>query len=542
MGSRALDCAVVLHPIPNPTRDPAKFLAGSLVLSLPMEPSVSLCAVMGHVRTVGTTQTGKTHYHPVRMDSSQSVTAGDRAIVDTIVRSALAVLLIGQATIGYTDSDIWGHMSIGLDMLRDRRFLWVDPYSFTHDQPWVNHEWLWDLVTAALYRSGDLPALLGLRAAAIATVVWLVDRATRPAPPMARLALLAILGLACVGQWRSTRPQLATLALYATTLANIQARWLPVLFAAWANLHGGWIYGLAAVGLRAVFTRRGQPLVTAALCALATLINPYGIHLWTAILGATTRGWTDLTEWQPVWRLAAGADALALWILLAASAAWLWRRVAPDPWAWTWTLLTLAAAAQSRRLTGLAAVTLAMLVVPAWTSVTPNVPIAWTPRRRLSSAAVLAASAALAAWWVWPSATCFPPMPAWRAPEADAVAFIRSAGVHRVLPHFDYGEYAIYHLRPDVKVGIDNRRETVYSATAVADNQRFTDGADPDYPLRIGADAVWWPSSDRELLRTLEARGWVRHFEGPRTVVLLRRPGSLVHGRHLPGHPCFPEP
>ena len=111
-----------------------------------------------------------------------------------------------------------------------------------------------------------------------------------------------------------------------------------------------------------------------------------------------------------------------------------------------------------------------------------------------------------------------------------------------MLPHFDYGEYAIYHLRPDVKVGIDNRRETVYSARAIADNQRFADGADPDYPDRIGADAVWWPAGDRELLRALESRGWVRHFEGPRTVVLLRRPGSLVQGRHLPGRPCFPQP
>ena len=64
----------------------------------------------------------------------------DEACIDSIAVAAVGVVLVGWAASGRTDTDIWGHIAIGLDMLREHRFLWVDPYSFTSDQRWVNHE------------------------------------------------------------------------------------------------------------------------------------------------------------------------------------------------------------------------------------------------------------------------------------------------------------------------------------------------------------------------------------------------------------------
>src|SRR6478736_1000644 len=110
---------------------------------------------------------------------THSLTSEERACVDSIARIALVVLVVGTASRGFSDSDIWGHMSIGLDMLRDRHFLWVDPYSFTHDQRWINHEWLWDIAVAAIYRACGLPALVAFRALLVGIVLWIVDRATR---------------------------------------------------------------------------------------------------------------------------------------------------------------------------------------------------------------------------------------------------------------------------------------------------------------------------------------------------------------------------
>ncbi len=285
-----------------------------------------------------------------------------------------------------------------------------------------------------------------------------------------------------------------------------------------------------------------RTLLIAASSTAATLLNPYGPGLWLAIVDAMQRGWSDLSEWQPVWRLAAGPDAVVLWLALAAGTVALWRHVRHEPWRWGWTIVALAAAANSRRLTALAGISVALLLVPAWLHDAPAVAPVWTPARRGVFAGVVAVGLAWGAASIGPTLACFPPLPQWNAPESDAVAFLRTTDVRHVVPHFDYGEYAIFHLRDRLRVAIDNRRETVYSEAAVNDNQRFADGLDFSYPDRIGADAVWWPASGRVVIEGLEQRGWVRRFDGPRTVVLLRTTGPLVQGQALAGTPCFPNP
>lgn len=144
--------------------------------------------------------------------------------------------------------------------------------------------------------------------------------------------------------------------------------------------------------------------------------------------------------------------------------------------------------------------------------------------------------------FVRPKLACFPPIAGWRAPESDAVQFVRDSHASRVVVHFDYGEYAIFHLRGMARVSMDNRRETVYSDAAVRASDRFAAGDDPGYPDRIGADAVWWPTADVRVIRALESLGWVTRFEGSRTVVLLRSAGTVVGGVAREGTPCFPNP
>jgi len=241
--------------------------------------------------------------------------------------------------------------------------------------------------------------------------------------------------------------------------------------------------------------------------------------------------------------LAAGADAPVLWAIVLAAVAAAWRHARPALWARAWILIALAAAAGSRRLTALAAVSAVLLFAPAWVSRQEAIAVRWTSVRRRIAAGVLAVAAAAALMMIQPSLRCFPPLPEWNAPEPEAVAFLRSTSVTRLVPHFDFGEYAIFHLRDRMKVAMDNRRETVYSDAAVQENQRFTDGVDPEYPDRIGADAVWWPAGQTTVIEGLERRGWVRRFEGPRTVVLLKEAGPVTHAGPLRrGTPCFPEP
>ena len=63
------------------------------------------------------------------------------------------VLLLSRAP---ADPDLWGHVRFGRDLLAAGALTAIDPYSFTSDQPWINHEWLSEaLMAAAFDRAGD---------------------------------------------------------------------------------------------------------------------------------------------------------------------------------------------------------------------------------------------------------------------------------------------------------------------------------------------------------------------------------------------------
>jgi hypothetical protein len=73
-----------------------------------------------------------------------------------------------------------------------------------------------------------------------------------------------------------------------------------------------------------------------------------------------------------------------------------------------------------------------------------------------------------------------------------AVQVIKESGVEgRLAVFFDWGEYALWHLSPRIKVSVDGRRETVYSPAVYAESVDFIYGTgDWDRLLRRGADLV----------------------------------------------------
>ena len=63
-----------------------------------------------------------------------------------------------------------------------------------------------------------------------------------------------------------------------------QWRWsLPLIFMLWANLHAGFIAGLALIAYFSVIELEGQLGLIFLASAAATLINAYGIRLYTEI-------------------------------------------------------------------------------------------------------------------------------------------------------------------------------------------------------------------------------------------------------------------
>jgi hypothetical protein len=150
---------------------------------------------------------------------------------------------------------------------------------------------------------------------------------------------------------------------------------------------------------------------------------------------------------------------------------------------------------------------------------------------------------AIAAHQTLRAAACLPvePTPG-IMPEPEAVAFLRSNGLHgKLLTWFDYGEYAIWHLAPQLRVSFDGRRETVYSERVKDGHLRFYDGLNPAYPDEIGADYIWLPNQLRAI-KLLPGHGWVPIFKGPRSVIFARASGDFHTVAPVSGPRCFPGP
>jgi hypothetical protein len=463
------------------------------------------------------------------------------------LRLLLALVLVAVATRGFVETDIWGHIRFGLDILRAFRLPASDSYGFTSSGRWINHEWASQVLFAAAYSSGGLFLLSLLRAGVVAiylaTLAFALRRSSWPLSDV--LVAATILGSTPI--FMTVRPQEFSLPLYALTLLGLSsgAWWLPLIFVVWANLHGGWLLGIGAVafwtGCRP--SRRSFALLTS--CVVGTLVNPYGAGLWWSLGSAVRRGWADVSEWQPITVFSLGPSAAVIWAAACVTALWLIRRKRPSLFAFGWTVVVAITAFRVSRHVPFLVATVPLLLGVSGAG----------PRRRLpddkwnvSAVAVVTAAAAICLLAVTrilaPSVTCLPPLSRSLRPESAAVQFIRSAGLRgRVLIYFDWGLYAIWHAGDQLKVSIDNRRETVYSDAVVQDHIRFYAGHDPGYASRLHADFVWLPR-DLPPVKQLQRMGWRLIYQGPRSAILAAvwGPGRPVFGSDDRISPCFPYP
>jgi hypothetical protein len=239
---------------------------------------------------------------------------------------ALVVILIAIADAGrVTDPDLWGHVRFGQAALAARRLILHDPYSYTAPgHLWRNHEWLTEIMMALVYNAlGVVGLKLWKFACTTATIVLLsLGTAETGATPGIQLNTLLVAAVALMPQMQF-RPQIFTFALFAAMLLLLARHnyrgsaplWLAIpIMALWSNVHGGFIMGLVALGVytgivalqdliggfgRARATRLAIITVAA---ALATLLTPYGIDTWYAVIHALRNPVTRnaVTDWQPL--------------------------------------------------------------------------------------------------------------------------------------------------------------------------------------------------------------------------------------------------
>lgn len=223
------------------------------------------------------------------------------------------------------DPDLWGHVRFGQAVLASGHVPATDPYSYSvPGHPWLNHEWLAEVLMAFAYTHLGILGLKLLKLVCSAATVVLLAAALAEtgAPVFWQFAALAVIS-ASVAPEIQFRPQMFTFALFAATVALLarhcyrgRARlWLmfPIM-ALWANLHGGFIMGLAALGAYATIGLiedliRGRSaaqsiwlMLLVPAVSIATLLNPYGFEMWLVVVRAlhNSRTGTVILDWWPL--------------------------------------------------------------------------------------------------------------------------------------------------------------------------------------------------------------------------------------------------
>ncbi len=412
------------------------------------------------------------------------------------------------------DADLWGHVKFGRDIWHSGQIVQRDTYSYlAGDQPWINHEWLAEVVFGALFALGGPRALIAFKVVmvllTVGLVYWYLMRQGLSALKGGIILLFATLLL---GKTMLTlRPQIFTYPLFLATLLLQDAadrghlRWLwgiPIVFAVWVNLHGGFLAGMAVVILwsfvrivasfchmaRSDWKVRWSDVVFVASAfgaGLATLFNPYGARLLTFLVRPATVIRPDIMEWQPI-EIANAYGIIYLVFLAVAVVGLLYsireKRAAPLVVFLCVAILPLLAI----RHTPLFALGIPILagehIADAWNRWSPGLRSTPGKRRRSrasASLAMLAMGGAVVLFWLsLPNFRCIHINRMGSGPvPAQAVAILRESGVSGNLAVFyNWGEYVIWHLSPQIKVSFDGRRETVYSDKIQEENWRFVEG------------------------------------------------------------------
>jgi hypothetical protein len=154
--------------------------------------------------------------------------------------------------------------------------------------------------------------------------------------------------------------------------------------------------------------------------------------------------------------------------------------------------------------------------------------------------------AVMLGFWVQAIPRCIviakPGVSSW-APDAVASESLKGRQ-GRLVTAFNWGEYALWHFGPTLKVSIDGRRETLYADETVKAQGAILEGASAGLAVlaRLNPDYVWLPVQSEKTAEWLRANGYREDIRTEHSFIAVRRdraPLTAWHG-NLSG--CFPGP
>jgi hypothetical protein len=465
----------------------------------------------------------------------------------------LAFLLWAAATItNPADPDLWHRLAVGEYLERTGHFPVGDTFSYLADyQKIADHEWGSAVIFYSLWQWGAGTAIVVTKlvtlAVTLALIVWAGIRTRRPTAWIVAFYSLVLLTL--LPSFQSTvRCMVFTHVFFALWLCWYQREryggkvfsWLYVLtMIVWANLHGGFVIGLAWLFLLAIIglIRGGDWVKWAArfgLCTAATLINPFGWRLWISTGRALVTTRKGFNEWAPLswfsdplnypgFRLLVVGVVIAIGIQIYRKG---WRQLDRTSLILIGTFLLIGLT--SARQTSYFALVAGALV--------PDIfPFKWPydlrhrPLRRLVAVGVnfgLVIVPFFAALIILPQGQRlrleYPDV----ACPTGGVAFLKSRDVRgKLLVPFNYGSYALWELRDRMKVSMDGRYDLVYRPETYRRVEGFFAGKADGWDLLISPkpDAILVRRDDGVYPRLQADAGWAEAWNDSVDAVFLPR-------------------
>lgn len=452
-----------------------------------------------------------------------------------ILLPALVVLISRMGTI-----DLAYHVRAGDEILAVNGLPARDTWTFTAGAgDWVDQQWGAQVVLSAVHAIDGWATVLLMWAVLSSLVTWLIYLASRGQGADVRsAALLALAGYFVARPALSMRPQLLALPAFGVALWAIVTRrthprrmWLlPAAAALTANLHGSFVMFPLLAGLALLEDRRDgaaarrDGLVLGAVL-LATLINPYGLEIWTYAHRLSTNPIirTMITEWKPI-TLTSLAGSLVFGSAFAV-AVFLARRREAARWIdllWLGVFLVLALSAQR--------------AIVWWAMVFPVVVAGLVrPRERSThqrSSSVPAYSligvltiavVALLPWWRGANGAQF----LRDAPSGLTVAVDELPAGTRLLAHQPWGSWLEFSVR-DVPLFVDSRIELYPRDVWDAYREVGFSGARWREALEdFGVEAIVADADDWDLIPILrDDPAWRVAYEDEEGVLFVRARGG----------------
>jgi hypothetical protein len=229
--------------------------------------------------------------------------------IEDVLFITIAIKLLPLGNAFLRDADTAWHIRAGDVILQHLSVPGTDVFSYTaRDQPWINHEWLSQVIFSILHHVSGLTGVVVLTTLLLCFTFYYFYRFLLELGISLLLAVILTLLAATITSvhWLA-RPHIFSLLLtlvwyrqlerYRRSGARFALYSLPLMMLFWVNLHGAYVTGFILLGIylagtvlewifckdqtekERLFSSVTPLSIVAGACVLTALVNPYGYRL-----------------------------------------------------------------------------------------------------------------------------------------------------------------------------------------------------------------------------------------------------------------------